>query len=105
MDKNAAHLNALAEVRQRYLCSLPDKANRLKQLITHCDTAQPDAVAELNQAIHHLAGSAGMHGLDQISQLARKLDIALENEPDQWHQLQEPLTDLIQMLVTGDEKI
>ncbi len=77
------------QVKLQYKQSLPTKAEKLQAL---CSQDQTD---ELLSFLHQLAGSAGMYGYDEITQLSASLRANLETYPinqfkgelDKLHQL------------------
>lgn len=60
----------LAAQKSRYLASLPEKAQQLNALA--------DDRAALTDAAHKIAGSSGLHGLDQVQADAVALEEALK---------------------------
>lgn len=67
-------LALLREQRRRYLTRLPERARELERL---WQTAGADLRGFLD-AVHRLAGSAGLHGLDRIQRAAAELEAGLK---------------------------
>lgn len=64
---------------QKYLGSLEDKKQTLETLY-HSAVNSTAGHDDLYQALHKLAGSAGMYGFDQISESASQLLDDLDSE-------------------------
>ncbi len=84
-----AELSAQAQAllrsqRRRYLARLPRKADELEALWALVPEAGP---ANFLEAVHRLAGSAGLHGLDRIQASAASLEAELKThlgEPERY---------------------
>ena len=81
-DKNldiAARLQALKDA---YLTRLPDELQQLEILVSQvANNLQPiEALTQLNQRLHKLAGSAGSFGLHELGKLAKQLEL----QTQQW---------------------
>ena len=72
----------LRSQKQRYLTRLPEKGRELMSLWRRVGEGH---LSEFLDAIHRLAGSAGLHGLDRIQQLAAAVETRLKAH------LEEPL--------------
>ncbi len=72
LSQNALAL--LREQRRRYLARLPERALELERLWQTVGTDR----AEFLDAVHRLAGSAGLHGLDRIQRAAAELEAGLK---------------------------
>lgn len=100
----AAYEEELVQIRRRYLDSLPLKINALEKALQGLsDSDQPTRELEdLNRIAHQLAASAGSHGLNHISDAARRLDDASEeidlSEDDAAEAVREMSDALIDML-------
>ncbi len=76
MDKLSAQARELLEKqRARYLSSLPEKKAALREA---WNLAASGHATELLEAIHKLAGSAGLHGLDVVQGLAVEIEEAIK---------------------------
>lgn len=69
-------MDKLDELRLRYWHSLPQKADDLfgqwQRVLQHPDERAP--MAEFQQQVHRLSGSAPAYGFDEVGALARPLD-------------------------------
>lgn len=63
----------IAEIRARYQTSLPEKATMIDEHIylLSMESVADSLIQETHEALHKLAGSAGMYGYDEISLLCR----------------------------------
>ncbi len=66
----------LALLKRRYLASLAERREFLDTVLAR-PVDDPDRSKDLQTFAHKLAGSAALHGLDQVSASARELDLAL----------------------------
>lgn len=77
MDKNAEIAAKLQALRDDYAARLPAELQQLRALAT--ELADPEArltaLAQLNQRLHKLAGSAGSFGFTDLGKQAKKLEL------------------------------
>src|SRR5690606_7150207 len=77
MDKNAEIAAKLQALRADYAARLPAELQRLRTLANELD--DPDrrfqALGQLNQKLHKLAGSAGSFGFTELGRQAKKLEL------------------------------
>lgn len=77
MDKNADIALKLQALRDDYAARLPSEIRSLCDLVS--DLAEPeqerDALGQLNQKLHKLAGSAGSFGFPDLGKQAKKLEL------------------------------
>ena len=88
-------------IRQLYISKLPEKARDLEELKAACESSGWDGVSSirLKQLAHQLAGSLGIHELDQAQSTAEALDVALEQGGQDPAALARLLDELIRLLV------
>ncbi len=89
----------LAKQRTRYIESLGDKRRELAEL----NDDREGQWLELIDAVHRLAGSAGLHGLNQLQQLAVSAERALRDtaaSPAQQSQAVERVLDQLALAAT-----
>lgn len=82
MDNTPDIASRLLALKQAYAARLPDELAQLKQLAQALllPEHQAEALAQLNQRLHKLAGSAGSFGLVELGKLARQLEL----QTQQW---------------------
>ena len=90
-ELSAAAQQLLAAQRKRYLASLKQKAAELRQVAQQ--------MYELQDAVHKIAGSAGLHGLTAIAQQASVVEEAIKDGQTQ-AQVNEDLENLLLILET-----
>ncbi len=77
MDKNAEIAQKLQVLRDNYAARLPAEIQSLRELVG--DLAEPErqreALDQLSQRLHKLAGSAGSFGFPELGKQAKKLEI------------------------------
>lgn len=86
-------------IRARYKHSLPDKVNMVSDLLfalTEPKTDLDEALNNINEDVHKLAGSSGMYGYDDVSNLAREVICHIENREMQ--QIEASLLELRNLL-------
>lgn len=61
---------------EKYRDSLPEKIALIKEAFdtSKCENYSADSLKELKFIVHNLAGSAAMHGFNEISSCARVMD-------------------------------
>ena len=84
----------IAEQRQRYIESMPDKRmvvlECMAQIKAAMQTGEPDLCDKLFQQVHRLAGSAGSYGFEDLGTAASVVDryiIANSLQPDDFPEL------------------
>ncbi|MEM9302706.1 MAG: Hpt domain-containing protein [Pseudomonadota bacterium] len=70
----------LAAARRRYLASFPEKADALEDALSLSQTGPPGDET-LRTLVHRLAGSAALHGLDDLAADARAAEALCESAP------------------------
>ena len=82
MDNTPDIASRLLALKQAYAARLPDELAQLNQLAQalQLPAQQADALVQLNQRLHKLAGSAGSFGLAELGKLARQLEL----QTQQW---------------------
>lgn len=89
----------LREQRKRYLTRLPERARELRLL---WEAADGTDYGEFLDAVHRLAGSAGLHGLDRIQQDAAMLEQGLKSQARAPASYAADLNALIERLLAAD---
>jgi len=77
MDKNAEIALKLQALRDSYAARLPLEIQSLRDLVGRLDQAQAqhEALDQLSQKLHKLAGSAGSFGFPELGKQAKKLEL------------------------------
>lgn len=77
MDKNADIALKLQALRDNYAARLPAEIQSLRMLVSSLDQPemQRDALSQLSQKLHKLAGSAGSFGFPELGKQAKKLEL------------------------------
>lgn len=77
MDKNAEIALKLQALRDSYAARLPLEIQSLRELVSRLDQpdVQRDALDQLSQKLHKLAGSAGSFGFPELGKQAKKLEL------------------------------
>jgi diguanylate cyclase (GGDEF)-like protein len=77
MDKNAEIALKLQALRADYAARLPAEIHTLRSLVDQLNdpATQMDALGQLRQRLHKLAGSAGSFGFPELGKQAKKLEL------------------------------
>ncbi|MFC3115648.1 diguanylate cyclase [Cellvibrio fontiphilus] len=80
MDKKTEIAARLEALRADYAARLPGEIARLKELVALAlvPEGQADALVELAQKLHKLAGSAGSFGFPELGKQAKKLELQVQ---------------------------
>lgn len=81
MDKNADIALKLQALRDSYTARLPSEIQSLRDLVGNLaePELQLDALNQLNQKLHKLAGSAGSFGFPDLGKQAKKLELQTQS--------------------------
>lgn len=72
-------INQLEQFRHKFIQSLPERAQRMEEIWSHLRHLNwsPQGVSALQQLVHKLAGSSGSFGFPELGQLAKEMDVYL----------------------------
>ena len=78
----SANSASIAEIKQRYRNSMPDKASELTRLIATLSGVDMSAanLQETHAYLHRLAGSSGMYGYDELSQCCQSTIVFIQHQ-------------------------
>ncbi len=71
----------MAMLRAEYLAEVPDRLRQLDELRAAFAARTPGADDRLHRSMHQLTGSAGSYGFEEVSVIARRLEILLKPHP------------------------
>lgn len=92
-----------AQLTRKFIASLPEKRARIELCWKEVQDSQwsPETQVQLRTMAHHLTGSAGSYGLEELGALALRLDTTLESgagSRDQRHKIYQQTADLVRAL-------
>lgn len=102
----------IAAQRSRYVDSMPDKRDVIRQCMHQVSAAvrsgEPDLCEKLFQQVHRLAGSAGSYGFEELGQAASVVDryliansLQVDDLPELASLLQKLLDEIDEIIRTG----